>query len=148
MIQDRAPAWRRAVGDRKACRLVLGIALCLGLFGEGPSEAQTQGGKVTTSNAISMYGDLKYPPGFKHFEYANAEAPKGGDVKLAAIGTFDTLNPFVLKGVPAIALGNVYDTLTVSSEDEPFSQYGLVAETIEMPADRSWVAFTLRPRAR
>ena len=104
---------------------------------------------MTAAHGFSMYGDLKYPAGFAHFQYVNPEAPKGGDVKLAAIGTFDTLNPFVLKGVPAIgSLGNVFDTLTVSSEDEPFSQYGLIAETIEMPADRSWVAFTLRPQAR
>ena len=124
----------------------------LGLLLPGPASAQPAGapagGKVTAAHGFSMYGDLKYPASFRHFQYVNPEAPKGGDVKLAAIGTFDTLNPFVLKGVPAIALGNVYDTLTVSSEDEPFSQYGLVAETIEMPADRSWVAFTLRPQAR
>jgi microcin C transport system substrate-binding protein len=148
MIQNRVPARRRAVGERKARRVVLGIALCLGLLGEEHSEAQTQGGKAITSNAISMYGDLKYPPGFKHFEYANAEAPKGGDVKLAAIGTFDTLNPFIVKGVPAVGLGGTFETLMVSSLDEPFSQYGLLAESIEVPADRSWVAFTLRPEAR
>ena len=95
-----------------------------------------------------MYGDLKYGPEFRHFQYVSPEAPKGGDVKLAAIGTFDTLNPFVLKGVPAVGLGNAFDTLTVQSDDEPFSEYGLIAETIEVPADRSWVAFTLRPQAR
>ncbi len=114
----------------------------------GPAAPQTAGSKVTIGHALSMYGDLKYPPGFTHFQYVNPDAPKGGDVKLAAIGTFDTLNPFVLKGVPAVGIGTVFDTLTVSSEDEPFSQYGLVAESIEMPADRSWVAFTLRPQAR
>ncbi len=95
-----------------------------------------------------MHGDLKYPAGFTHFGYVNPAAPKGGDVKLAAIGTFDTLNPFVLKGVPAIGSSGVFDTLTTQSEDEPFSQYGLIAETIEVPADRSWVAFNLRPQAR
>jgi microcin C transport system substrate-binding protein len=106
------------------------------------------GPKGTVAHAFSMYGDLKYSAGFPHFQYVNPEAPKGGDVKLAAIGTFDTLNPFVLKGVPAAGIGGVFDTLTVSSDDEPFSQYGLIAETIEIPADRSWVAFTLRPQAR
>ena len=98
--------------------------------------------------AISMYGDLKYPPGFTHFQYANPEAPKGGEVKLAAFGTFDTLNPFTLKGVPAAGLGELFDTLMAPSRDEAFSYYGLVAETIETPADRSWVTFTLRPTAR
>lgn len=95
-----------------------------------------------------MYGDLKYGPSFTHFDYVNPEAPKGGEVKLAAIGTFDTLNPFVLKGVPAAGVGQVFETLTVQSDDEPFSEYGLIAETIKVPADRSWVAYTLRPQAR
>lgn len=103
---------------------------------------------VTTSHGLSMYGDLKYGPGFTHFAYTNPQAPKGGDVKLAAIGTFDTLNPFTLKGIPAAGIGQLFDTLTVQSADEPFSEYGLVAETIEVPADRSWVAYTLRPEAR
>ncbi|MFQ5830946.1 MAG: extracellular solute-binding protein [Candidatus Methylomirabilia bacterium] len=104
--------------------------------------------EITVGHGLSMYGDLKYGPGFKHFEYANPNAPKGGDVKLAAIGTFDTLNPFILKGVPAVGLGQVFETLTVGSADEPFAQYGLIAESIETPADRSWVAYTLRPEAR
>jgi microcin C transport system substrate-binding protein len=95
-----------------------------------------------------MYGDLKYPPGFTHFEYVDPRAPKGGMVRLSALGTFDTLNPFVLKGVPPAGIGGTFDTLTVNSGDEPFSEYGLVAETIETPPDRSWVAFTLRPQAR
>ncbi|MBI3797716.1 MAG: ABC transporter substrate-binding protein, partial [Deltaproteobacteria bacterium] len=103
---------------------------------------------VTTSSGLSMYGDLKYGPKFTHFDYVNPDAPKGGEVKLAAIGTFDTLNPFVLKGVPAAAIGQVFETLTVQSDDEPFSEYGLIAETIKVPADRSWVAYTLRPEAR
>jgi microcin C transport system substrate-binding protein len=120
----------------------------LGLFVPRSAVPQATGSKVTVSHALSMHGDLKYPTGFAHFLYVNPEAPKGGDVKLAAIGTFDTLNPFVLKGVPAAGIGGVFDTLTVSSDDEPFSQYGLVAESIEVPADRSWVAFTLRPQAR
>jgi microcin C transport system substrate-binding protein len=134
----------RVLGALGGLVALAGLALLL----PRPAAPQAAGAKVTTAHAFSMHGDLKYPAGFTHFQYVNPEAPKGGDVKLAAVGTFDTLNPFVLKGVPAIALANVYDTLTVSSEDEPFSQYGLVAETIEMPADRSWVAFTLRPQAR
>ena len=134
----------RVLGALGGLVALAGLALLL----PRPAAPQAAGAKVTVAHAFSMHGDLKYPAGFTHFQYVNPEAPKVGDVKLAAVGTFDTLNPFVLKGVPAIALGNVYDTLTVSSEDEPFSQYGLVAETIEMPADRSWVAFTLRPQAR
>ena len=104
--------------------------------------------RATTSNGLSIYGDLKYKPGFKHFDYVNPDAAKGGDVRLAAIGTFDSLNPFILKGVPAAGVGELFETLTVASWDEPSSEYGLIAESIEVPADRSWVAFTLRPEAR
>ena len=100
------------------------------------------------AHGLSMFGELKYPPGFRHFDYVNPRAPKGGAVTLSALGTFDTLNPFVLKGVPAAGLGQVFDTLMVASGDEAFAQYGLVAETVETPPDRSWVAFTLRPEAR
>ncbi|MBI2206027.1 MAG: ABC transporter substrate-binding protein [Candidatus Rokubacteria bacterium] len=113
-----------------------------------PSAQPKSDGTVTTAHGVSMYGDLKYAAGFRHFAYANPQAPKGGDVKLAAIGTYDNLNPFILKGVAAAGLGETFDTLMLGSADEPFSEYGLIAETIEMPADRSWVAFTLRPEAK
>jgi microcin C transport system substrate-binding protein len=126
--------------------IAAGAALVLMALTAEPAAPQP---KTTTAHAISMHGDLKYGPGFKHFEYVNPEAPKGGDVKLAAIGTFDSLNPFILKGVPAAGmLALTFETLMVGSQDEPFSEYGLIAESIEVPADRSWVAFTLRPEAR
>jgi microcin C transport system substrate-binding protein len=100
-----------------------------------------------------MHGDLAYPTHFTHFKYANPDAPKGGVLRHAAIGTFDSFNPFIVKGNPAAGfsyLGQslIYDSLTVASLDEPFSQYGLLAETIETPSDRSWIAFTLRKEAR
>jgi microcin C transport system substrate-binding protein len=101
-----------------------------------------------SAHGLSIHGDLKYGPGFAHFAYVNPRAPKGGSVTLSAIGTFDNLNPFILKGVPAAGIGNTFDTLTVASTDEPSSEYGLVAETMETPADRAWVAFTLRAAAR
>src|SRR4029453_12853898 len=100
------------------------------------------------SHGLSIHGDLKYGPGFAHFDYVNPKSPKGGSVTLAAIGTFDNLNPFILKGVPAAGIAMTFDTLTVASADQAASGYGLVAETIETPPDRSWVAFTLRPTAR
>ena len=95
-----------------------------------------------------MHGSPKYGPDFQHFDYVNPIAPKGGDARLHFIGTFDTLNPFTLKGIPAVGLGSLYDTLLVSSLDEAFSEYGLLAEQIEMPEDRSWAAFTIRKEAR
>ncbi len=102
----------------------------------------------TVAHAIALHGEPKYRPGFEQFDYVNPNAPKGGQVRLSAIGTFDNLNPFILKGVGAAGLGFLYDTLTVQSDDEAFTEYGLVAETIEVPADHSWVAYTLRREAR
>ena len=100
------------------------------------------------AHGASMYGELKYGADFTHFDYTNPDAPKGGTVTLPAIGTFDNLNQFILKGNNAAGLGLLFDTLTVGSLDEPFSEYGLIAESIEIPEDRSWVIFTLRPEAR
>ena len=128
--------------------LVTVLALAAALVAPVIARGQAGASRPVNGPAISMYGDLKYQPGFKHFQYVNPEAPKSGDVKMAAFGTYDTLNPFTLKGVAAAGLGETVDSLTVASSDEAFSQYGLVAETIETPADRSWVAFTLRREAR
>ena len=100
------------------------------------------------SHGIAMHGDLKYGPNFTHFDYVNPDAPKGGEAKLFALGTFDSFNPFIIKGNPAEGVARIYDTLLTPSADEPFSEYGLLAEKVETPADRSWVAFTLRPNAR
>ena len=95
-----------------------------------------------------MHGDLKYGPEFQHFDYVNPNAPKGGTVTFSAVGSFDSFNPYIVKGEPAVGISLLYESLTTQSLDEPFSEYGLLAETIEMPEDRSWVAFTLRPEAR
>ena len=96
----------------------------------------------------AMHGEPRYGPDFTHFDYVRPDAPKGGRVRLSAIGTFDTLNPFTLKGVAAVGLGEVFQTLAAGSDDEAFSQYGEVAESIEVADDRSWVAYRLRPEAR
>jgi microcin C transport system substrate-binding protein len=99
-------------------------------------------------HGLALYGDPKYGPDFTHFDYANPDAPKGGDIRLAAIGGFDSLNPFIVKGDSAAGLALSYDSLTVASADEPFTYYGLIAETIQVPKDRSWVRYTLRPEAK
>lgn len=106
------------------------------------------GASAQPSHGIAMHGDLKYPSDFKHFDYVNPQAPKGGEVKLAATGGFDTFNPYVVKGRTAAGIGHLFETLTTSSADEAFSEYGLLAETIETSADRSWVEFTLRADAK
>lgn len=99
-------------------------------------------------HGIAMHGEPKYAPGFKHFDYVRADAPKGGILRLAKVGSFDSLNPFIINGVPGEGDRLVFETLLARSFDEPFSLYGLIAETIEMPADRSWVIFNLNPKAR
>jgi microcin C transport system substrate-binding protein len=99
-------------------------------------------------HGLAMYGEPKYPPDFDHFDYVEPAAPKGGTVVLSAFGGFDTLNPFTIRGVAAAGVANTFDTLMTAALDEPFTQYPLVAESIELPDDRAWVAFTLRPEAR
>jgi microcin C transport system substrate-binding protein len=101
-----------------------------------------------TTPGMSLFGDLKYPPDFKHFDYTNPDAPKGGIMRLSAIGTYDTLNPYVVRGVPAAGIGQIFDTLTASAEDEPGSEYGLVAEKIELAPDKLSVLYTIRKEAR
>ncbi len=103
---------------------------------------------IVSSHAIALHGEPKYPADFKAFDYVNPAAPKGGDVRLEAMGTFDSLNPFINKGTPAAGISNIYDTLTIKSDDEPFTQYGLLAEKIERdPADKSWIIYQLNPKA-
>lgn len=112
-----------------------------------PAAAQ----EVTVRHGISPFGELKYPPDFPHFEYVNPDAPQGGTLSFRGTGasrTFDSLNPFILKGEPAQGLERLYDTLLAPSLDEPGAAYGLIAETVEYPEDRSWAIFNLRPEAR
>ncbi len=123
--------------------IVVRSLLALALFALAPAADA-----VEARHGASMYGELKYGSDFEHFDYADPDAAKGGSLTLSAIGTFDSLNPFILKGTPATGVGLIFDTLTVQSADEPFSEYGLLAENIEIPLDRSWVAFDLRPEAR
>jgi len=105
-------------------------------------------GAAANTPGMSLFGDLKYPSDFQHFDYVNPNAPKGGTMRYSAIGTFDTLNPFVIKGVPAAGIGAIFDTLTVRAEDEPESSYGLVAENIELAPDKLSVLYTIRKEAR
>ncbi len=103
---------------------------------------------VSKSHALSLFGDIKYGADFSHFDYVNPDAPKGGTARYSAIGTFDSLNLYILKGSPAIGLGLLFDTLMSPSGDEPASEYGLVAESVETPQDRAWVQYNLRTQAR
>ena len=104
--------------------------------------------EVISAHGIAMNGTPRYSEGFKHFDYVNPEAPKGGKVRLSSIGTFDSFNGFISKGVSADGIGMIYETLTTGSSDEPFTEYGLLAEKIEYPSDRKWVIYHLNPKAR
>jgi microcin C transport system substrate-binding protein len=99
-------------------------------------------------HGINIYGKLKYPPDFKHFDYVNPDAPKGGKLRLGTVGSFDSLNPFIIKGDQAAGLGYLFETLTSQSMDEVGSEYGLVAQSSYHPEDYSSVAFRLRKEAR
>jgi microcin C transport system substrate-binding protein len=103
---------------------------------------------IIRAHAIAMHGDLKYPAGFEHFDYVNPAAPKGGRLVQSDVGPFDSFNAFIAKGDPAPGIGLVTETLMTSSQDEPFSEYGLLAEAIEYPEDRSGAVFHLNPAAR
>lgn len=136
----------------KPALLVAFCATALGAIGLAAFAARADGAASDTASyrghGLAMHGSLKYKPDFKHFDYVNPKAPKGGVVRLGANGGFDTFNTFIIKGRKAAGLGRLYDTLMESSDDEPFSMYGVLAESIEVPKDRSWVIFTLRQEAR
>ncbi len=99
------------------------------------------------SHAIAMHGEPKYNEEFFSVEYVSKSSVKGGNIVRSSIGNYDTFNPFTLKGTSAAGIGLLYESLTVGSSDEAFTEYGLLAKHIEWPDDRSWVAFTLRDEA-
>ena len=105
--------------------------------------------QAAPQHALTLYNEPpKYPADFKHFDYVNPDAPKGGTFRESSMGGFDSLNPYISKGVPADNLGLIYDTLAMQSLDEPITEYGLVAGKIEKAPDNSWVRFYPRPEAR
>lgn len=149
----RAPAFRCvALAGMMTGAALLGVATAARAEEPAaPAPAAAAEGAIIRSHGISAFGDLKYPAGFAHFDYVNPDAPKGGTMSFRGTGasqTFDSLNNFILKGEPAQGLGLIYDTLLTSSDDEPDSSYGLVAESLEYPEDRSWVIFNLHPEAK
>ena len=99
-------------------------------------------------HALAMDGEPRYGRDFEHFDYVRPDAPKGGHVTLSAIGSFDSFHPYIVKGHPAAGVGLLFDTLTTQSGDEPFTEYGLLAESMELSPDRSSITFHLRKEAR
>ncbi len=137
MIKKRQPAFL-------FFRSFLILVLTLALFSMAPSVSECQ-----AAHGISIDGKLKYNPDFKQFDYTSEQAKKGGALVLHDLGSFDKMNPFTLKGSPPSGLDNlVFETLAVSSLDEPFAAYGLIAKDIELADDRLSVIYTIDENAR
>lgn len=133
---------RRPLSRRDLAGLVAGAAAAAGSVGPVAGAAEAFHG-------LAMHGAPDLPPGFAHLPYANPAAPRGGRVTLAIQGGFDSLNPFIVRGVaPDLVPRFVVQTLMARSLDEPFTLYGLVARRVEIPPDRSFVTFHLDPAAR
>lgn len=122
--------------------LVLGLTLSTPVL----LQAQTSAGKV--SHALTLGDAPKYSAGFKQLDYVNPNAPKGGELRLSTPGGFDSFNPFIPKGDEAPGLGMIYETLMSQTPDDDLSEYGLIAETVEVPEDLSWIIFNLRAEAK
>ena len=125
--------------------LAMALAACV-MFYASTRDARAQG--LENSHVLSTFGDYKYQPDFKHFDYVNPDAPKGGILREGAFGTFDSLNIFSINGNPAGHVGLIYDSLFEGSLDEPLVSYGLIAQTVSFPDDYSSATFSLRPEAR
>jgi microcin C transport system substrate-binding protein len=129
------------------------LAAASPLLGQAPwpaTLARAQHSETHWRHGLSLFGELKYPPGFRHFDYVNPQAPKGGAVRLAALGTFDNFNQVVvgLKGLFAADAGTICDTLMAPALDEPGTHYGLIAEAVGYPANFESTSFRLRAAAR
>ena len=114
---------------------ILSLFLCFNLYAQ-------------KSYFISMSNEAKYSKDFVSFDYVNPNAKKGGKVKLASNGTYDSLNPFILKGLSAEGIGLIYDSLMQGSSDEASTYYALVAQNIEVDPQNNWVKFYINPKAK
>jgi microcin C transport system substrate-binding protein len=114
------------------------------------ANAQSSAGQPAWRHALSLFGDVKYPAGFKRFDYVNPDAPKGGVARMISLGTFDNFNLAVagVKGSLAPAASLIYETLMARSHDEVATEYGLLAEAASHPDDFAWVSYRLRKEAR
>ena len=103
---------------------------------------------IKESYSFAVLGEPKYAINFTHFDYVNPAAPKGGDITLSAIGTFDNFNRYALRGNPGVSTETLYDTLFTNSDDEPGSYYPLVAEMARYPDNFAWAEIEINPQAR
>ncbi|WP_456388416.1 extracellular solute-binding protein [Profundibacter sp.] len=104
--------------------------------------------KIIKSHGISTFGELKYPADFAHLDYVNPDAPKGGEMSMSWTGSFDSMNPYSIKGRSGLLADSAFESLLTGTADEIGASYGLLAESIEYPKDRSWVIFNIRDIAK
>lgn len=148
MIQRRVTAIAAQQTGVSPIRLALGfsafgIALALGAV-----TAKAQDADVIKAHGISTFGQLKYDADFTHLDYVNPDAPKGGEMSIWGFGSFDSVNPYTTKG-RAVGLSTIYfESMLTGTADEIGASYCLLCESMEYPADRSWVIFNLRPEAK
>ncbi len=121
----------------------LGLVLPAALALAAPANAD-----IITSHGISTFGELKYEAGFPHLDYVNPDAPKGGEISVWGFGSFDSMHPYTTKGRSGQLSSIFFESLLEGTADEPDAVYGLVAESLEYPEDRSHVIFNMRPEAR
>ena len=131
---------------RFVVRFTLILSLLLGWMA---SALALDSDEVSSVHGLALYDEPALPADFAHFPYVNPDAPKGGTMTQAAVGSsFDSTNPFVIRGTPAIGVNQIYDTLLTENADEPFSVYGLLAQGMRLDPERYWIEFDLRPEAR
>lgn len=141
---DQAHIISNKMNLRMPSLAMLGLAISVLLFCAPAARAQQD---IIQSHGISTFGSLNYDADFEHLAYVNPQAPKGGEMSLAIIGSFDSMNPFSRKGSSGGLATIMYESLLAGVGDEIGSSYGLLAESIEYPADKSWVIFHMRPEA-
>jgi peptide/nickel transport system substrate-binding protein len=122
----------------------LGLLIILAFLSGGPFAAHAE-----PRHGIAMHGEPALPPEFTHLPYANPQAPKGGVLRIATTGSFDSTNPFIVMGQPVNGVRSyTFESLLGRNADEAFSLYGLLAQTIDVSPDFASVTFRLRPEAR
>jgi microcin C transport system substrate-binding protein len=144
MIKSRVQT--KAVDTSKLRNIVLGSAIGLSvIFGSMSLRADEA---ITKTHGFNFFGELKYPAVYKHLDYVNPDAPKGGEISIWTMGTFDSFNPYTRKGRAGALASAPFESLLDGTSDEVGTSYGLLAETLEYPEDQSWVIFNMRPEAR
>ena len=144
MTKSRVQA--KVVDKSKLRNIVVGSAIGLAvIFGAMSLRADEA---ITKTHGFNFFGELKYPADYKHLDYVNPNAPKGGEISIWTMGTFDSFNPYTRKGRAGALASAPFESLLEGTSDEVGTSYGLLAETLEYPEDQSWVIFNMRPEAR